>query len=386
MQNSEPVAKIRERFGAAQEDVLPSLIAAYREDPRSGVQALVRSAGKKFAALEKERERIRGTRAFEVEAAGDYLTTGFLCGIDEAGRGPLAGPVAAGAVILPKDSDILYIGDSKQLSPKAREALYDRITKEAVSWAVGLVSPARIDEINILQATYEAMRKAVRSLDPTPEVLIVDAVRIPDLPVPQVPVIKGDAKCYSVGAASILAKVTRDRIMEQLDEEYPEYGFAGNKGYGSADHIAALKKYGPCPVHRRSFIGHFVDPESPLHAAKSNHRAVGTKKEEAAADYLRGQGLTILEHSFRALHGEIDLIAMDGAGTLIFCEVKYRSTDGYGYAAEAVTASKQKAITGAALSYLKLHGYGEDTAVRFDVIAMDDLSVQWIRNAFPARR
>ena len=229
--------------------------------------------------LELEKERIRGMREFENglvrealgrgqfnESAGpeqgseDGTGAGLLLigGIDEAGRGPLAGPVAAGAVILPADHDILYLNDSKKLSEKKRDMLFDQIKEEAVAWAVGLVEPARIDEINILQATYEAMRLAIRQLKVQPSVLINDAVTIPNVEIPQIPVVKGDAKCISIAAASILAKVTRDRIMEEMDGLYPEYGFAKHKGYGTKEHMDAIRTHGPCPIHRRSFITRIV--------------------------------------------------------------------------------------------------------------------------------
>ena len=208
--------------------------------------------------LEQELERIHSMRDFERDLARDSDRKLLLCGIDEAGRGPLAGPVAAGAVILPADHDFLYLNDSKKVTPKRRDALYDEIRKEAVSWSVILVDPARIDEINILQATYEAMREAVASLAVRPQLLLNDAVTIPGTDLPQIPVIKGDAKCLSIAAASILAKVTRDRYMIEMDEKYPGYGFASHKGYGTREHIEAIRKLGPCPIHRRSFIGHFV--------------------------------------------------------------------------------------------------------------------------------
>ena len=181
-----------------------------------------------------------------------------MCGIDEVGRGPLAGPVVACAVILPKDCQILYLNDSKKLTAKKREELYEVIMKEAVSVGLGMASPARIDEINILQATYEAMREAVGKLSVTPQILLNDAVTIPEVIIPQVPIIKGDAKSVSIAAASIVAKVTRDKMMEEYDKIMPQYGFASNKGYGAAVHIEALKIYGPSPIHRKSFIGHFV--------------------------------------------------------------------------------------------------------------------------------
>ena len=189
----------------------------------------------------------------------EYRPCGVICGIDVAGRGPLAGPVVAAAVCLPENCELLYVNDSKKLSEKKREELFDQIREKAVSYGIGIVGPDVIDEINILQADYEAMRIAVSQLKPQPEVLLNDAVRIPGLSMKQVPIIRGDAKSLSIAAASILATVTRDRMMAEYDKIYPEYGFAGNKGYGSASHIEALKTYGPCPIHRRSFIGHFVE-------------------------------------------------------------------------------------------------------------------------------
>lgn len=220
--------------------------------------------------LEMERERIRGMRSFENELVREMLESRpdradavsmenvLIAGIDEAGRGPLAGPVAAGTVILPRDHDILYLNDSKKLSAKKRDILFDQIKEEAVAWSVGLAEPERIDEINILQATYEAMRLAIEGLKVCPGVLVNDAVTIPGTPIMQIPVIKGDAKCISIAAASILAKVTRDRIMEEMDALYPEYGFAGHKGYGTKAHIEAIREHGPCPIHRRSFITRIV--------------------------------------------------------------------------------------------------------------------------------
>ena len=220
---------------------------------KSEEKAMLR-AQKAEEKLRIERERIESIKVYERE----YEHLGFVCGIDEVGRGPLAGPVVAGAVILPKDCDILYINDSKKLTEKKREELYDIIADKAVAWAVGYASCERIDEINILQATYEAMRQAISNLKQKPDILLNDAVTIPDVDIKQVPIIKGDAKSISIGAASIMAKVTRDRLMVKYDEVFPGYGFASNKGYGSAAHIEAIKKLGPCPIHRRSFIGNFI--------------------------------------------------------------------------------------------------------------------------------
>lgn len=183
-----------------------------------------------------------------------------LCGIDEAGRGPLAGPVCAAACILPRDLEIPGLNDSKQLSAKKREALYAEITERALAWAVCMVDEKRIDEINILQATFEAMRGALGSLSVRPDFCLVDGNRDPKLGIPTQTVVKGDARCATVAAASILAKVSRDRLMTVLDAVYPEYGFAIHKGYGTKAHYAALDRYGLCPIHRRSFLKRYVQP------------------------------------------------------------------------------------------------------------------------------
>lgn len=206
--------------------------------------------------LEQELMRLEQMEQYEKE----YERSGIVCGIDEAGRGPLAGPVVAGAVILPEGCRILYLNDSKKLSEKRREELFSEIKEKAVSWAIGVVSPEEIDEINILKATYKAMRQAFEKLSPVPQVLLNDAVTIPGLSpaLVQVPIIKGDAKSVSIAAASILAKVTRDHMMAEYDKLYPEYGFAKHKGYGTAAHIATVREHGPCPIHRRSFITRFV--------------------------------------------------------------------------------------------------------------------------------
>lgn len=246
----EKIGEIKERFSTGNVTELSELVSLYEGDERSGVQAAVAAARKRIAAYEKEVLRIEGMKRYEKEY-GEYS---YICGIDEVGRGPLAGPVVAGAVILPKDCSLLYLNDSKKLSEKKREELYAKIMEAAVAVGVGYNTPARIDEINILQATYEAMREAVSHLSVKPDLLLNDAVTIPKIDIEQVPIIKGDAKSISIAAASIVAKVTRDRLMVKYDEIYPEYGFASNKGYGSSTHIDAIKKYGPTPIHRKSFI------------------------------------------------------------------------------------------------------------------------------------
>lgn len=200
--------------------------------------------------LEKELARLSAMEEYERK----YGDCQLICGVDEAGRGPLAGPVAAGAVILPKDCRILYLNDSKKLSEKRREELFLEIQEKAVAFCVGIVGPERIDEINILQATYEAMRQAIEGLAVKPDLLLNDAVTIPGVDIFQVPIIKGDAKSVSIAAASILAKVTRDHMMMEYDCLFPQYGFGKHKGYGTAAHVAAIKEFGPCPIHRRSFL------------------------------------------------------------------------------------------------------------------------------------
>lgn len=234
-------------------DKLEDYLKAFEEDVRPGAKKLVCKYRGAMEKLEAERKRIFRMKEYERRYA-DYE---YIAGIDEVGRGPLAGPVVTCAVILPKDCDILYINDSKQLSEKKREELYEQITAQAISYGIGVASPARIDEINILQANYEAMREAIGKLTVIPDILLNDAVTIPEVRIPQVPIVKGDTKSISIAAASILAKVSRNRMMVEYDKEYPGYGFAGNKGYGSEEHIKALKELGPSPIHRRSFLHNF---------------------------------------------------------------------------------------------------------------------------------
>ena len=246
----ETMKDIKAQFASAKEGEYNALFQHYENDERSGVQKLIQQYRKKLQALENERARTEIMKEYEHK----YEHLGYLCGIDEVGRGPLAGPVVACAVILPKDCDILWLNDSKKLTAKKREELYDVILEGAVAVGIGMASPERIDEINILQATYEAMRQAVSKLSVQPQLLLNDAVTIPGIQIPQVPIIKGDAKSVSIAAASIVAKVTRDRQMIELDRLHPEYGFAKHKGYGTPQHIEALRKYGPLPEHRRTFL------------------------------------------------------------------------------------------------------------------------------------
>lgn len=207
----------------------------------------------------KEKERERLTKLKEIEK--DLYQKGFekICGIDEAGRGPLAGPVVVAGVIMPQNSMIEGVNDSKKVSEKKREKLYDLILEEAISYSVAVIGQDIIDEINILNATKQGVTKVVEELEVKPDLIVVDALtHINTKGIPYESIIKGDAKCYNIAAASIIAKVTRDRIMRQWDEVFPQYGFAQHKGYGTAKHIEAIKEYGICSIHRKSFTKNFV--------------------------------------------------------------------------------------------------------------------------------
>ena len=252
--SAEKIGDIKEQLKSITDSQLTQFIEAYGSDERGGVIKLVDSAKKRLDKYEKELIRTDGLKKYERE----YASYAHICGIDEVGRGPLAGPVVACAVILPKDCDILYLNDSKQLTPKKREALYDEIMAKAVAVGVGMANEKVIDEINVLNADYEAMKQAISKLQVKPQLLLNDAVNIPGVDIEQVGIIKGDTLSASIAAASIIAKVTRDRLMVEYDSLYPGYGFAKNMGYGTAEHIDALKKIGPCAIHRRTFIKNFV--------------------------------------------------------------------------------------------------------------------------------
>ena len=251
------ISEIKAELENADKDTRESLLELCKKDTRKGVLKLVEKYEKQKAAMAEELERLKKMHEFEDK----YSEYEDIAGIDEAGRGPLAGPVVAASVILPKDCEILYLNDSKQLSAKRRDELFDEIKQKAIAYGIGIVSQGRIDDINILQATYEAMREAIGRMSEkqNPDLLLVDAVHIPDVDIKQVGIVKGDAKSVSIAAASILAKVTRDRFMVEMDKLYPEYGFASHKGYGSKFHIEAIKKYGASPIHRQTFIKNFVD-------------------------------------------------------------------------------------------------------------------------------
>ena len=253
--SAEKIGDIKEQLKSITDSQLTQFIEAYGSDERGGVIKLVDSAKKRLDKYEKELIRTDGLKKYERE----YASYAHICGIDEVGRGPLAGPVVACAVILPKDCDILYINDSKKLSAAKREALYDKIMEKAVAVGVGLVGPQRIDEINILQATFLAMERAMQKLSPQPELALIDGNRTKDFGLPVRTIVKGDSLSASIAAASILAKVTRDRLMEEYDAQYPQYGFAVHKGYGTKRHYEALREFGPSPIHRKTFLKKFYE-------------------------------------------------------------------------------------------------------------------------------
>ena len=248
------IGEIKSEIQAAEPGEYAALFEKYKEDTRSGVRKLLEQLHKKEEAYQKELLRTEKMKEFERK----YEDLGYVCGIDEVGRGPFAGPVVAAAVILPKDCDILYLNDSKKLSEKKRELLYDEIYEKAVAIGIGMSSEEVIDEINILQATYKAMQQAISKLSVKPDLLLNDAVTIPEVDIEQVPIIKGDAKSASIAAASIVAKVTRDRMMKEYDIIYPGYDFAKNKGYGTKAHIEGIKKQGICDIHRRTFVKKYI--------------------------------------------------------------------------------------------------------------------------------
>ncbi len=248
------IAEITQELELAKSEEIADILVKYQADERGSIQKILEKYRKRLEKLELEHQRLEKMKEYERK----YAEYDFICGIDEVGRGPLAGPVIACAVILPKDCDILYLNDSKQVSEKKREQLYEEIMQKAIAVGIGSSSHETIDQINILQATYEAMRKAIHKLDVQPQILLNDAVTIPGISYLQVPIIHGDASSVSIAAASIVAKVERDRLMVKYDSLFPGYGFVSNKGYGSAEHIKALKEHGPSPIHRATFIKNFI--------------------------------------------------------------------------------------------------------------------------------
>lgn len=289
------------------------------------------------------------------------MYTSLLCGVDEAGRGPLAGDVYAAAVILPQQYDLEGLNDSKKLTPKKRDQLFDAIRRQAVSWSIAKATVEEIEELNILQAAMLAMRRAVAGLSVTPELVLVDGNRDPELGLPTRLLVSGDATSASIAAASILAKVARDRSMEELAKEYPQYAFEKHKGYGTALHYAMLDRYGECPAHRHSFLKKYYQAKEHPELMK---KPLGAQGEDFAADWLVRQGCTLLARQYRTQRGEVDLIVQQGE-LLCFVEVKTRSRRREEPARAAVGKAKQKKIVLAALDFLAQRE--QQSPVRFDV-------------------
>lgn len=254
----ESIKSIKDRFSNLEFDKIPNAIDMYRDDSRTGVRKLIEQYQKKYNWYKSEIHRIADISKYENIQYSNGKS--YIAGVDEVGRGPLAGPVMAAAVILPKNCSILYIDDSKKLSPSKREMLSDIIHRDAISVSIGSVNVETIDKINILQSTYMAMQIALKNLSTLPDIILVDALNIPKVEIQQLSIIGGDAKSISIAAASIVAKVERDKIMDEYHKLYPEYGFNRNKGYGTKEHIEAIKKYGICPIHRITFLKNLLNP------------------------------------------------------------------------------------------------------------------------------
>ena len=402
-----------------------SLLHALETDPRAGVQNLAHRARKYQKKQEQERARLERMLVLE----NNLRARGFahIAGVDEAGRGPLAGPVVAAAVILPSNAFIPGLNDSKMLSEKHREALFAEIQKNALSFSVAQASPDEIDHLNIRNATHLAMRRALETLSIQPDRVLIDGNAVPESPFVEQSIVGGDQKSLSIAAASVLAKVTRDKMMVAFDLEFPEYGFARHKGYGSADHLLALKTHGPCLIHRKTFGGVLADessedfkifaegiqtaqspgqleaigqsiasmksalPKTELDRLRQLYQKrrfvleqAGPKGERIAADHLGKNGYSLLEIRFRAAGGEIDIIASKN-GVLAFVEVKTASTPHFGSPETWVTLQKQKQIIQVAKAYLQKHPH-PDTILRFDVIAIQNqegqAQINHIENAF----
>ena len=295
----------------------------------------------------------------------------LIAGVDEVGRGPLAGPVIAAAVILDPDADVQcydQLRDSKALSPAQRERLAPLISEAALGVGIGAAGPEEIDALGIVPATRAAMARAVASLSVQPGHLLIDAVPLPEAGIPFRALIKGDARCRSIAAASIVAKVARDRLMLQEDVSHPGYGFANHKGYATPEHLECLARLGPCPIHRRSFDPVRTMTQPDAGPRSSMRRSRGRAAEESAARYLEAHGYQVLERNFSCRWGEIDIVARQGE-TIAFVEVKARRNDRLGSALEAVTPLKQHRLILTAQEYLQRHGV-QETPWRIDVIAV----------------
>ncbi len=366
------ISDIKSLLSDANFEQYPNMLNELAEDERAGVQKIVLQYSAKYQKHLLELKRIENLKRIEETLYEEGYR--FIAGTDEVGRGPLCGPVVSAAVIMPRESSIAYINDSKQVSEKKREELYERIMSEAISVGIGIVEHDVIDEINILNATKLSMRKALDDLSIKPDLLLLDALRI-DADIQQRSYIKGDATVYTIAAASIIAKVTRDRMMIQYHELYPQYRFDSNKGYGSAEHIEAIRTHGACPIHRRSFITNHL---------QNNTKKTGDRFEDIACRYLQQKGYVLVQRRYRRAGGEIDIICRDGED-YVFCEVKARSSRNYGAPEEFVDAAKQQKLIQTAQNYMAEKAIFK--VGRFDVIAIDiaddnNHQIKHIINAF----
>jgi ribonuclease HII len=407
-----------------------TLMALLEQDRRTGVRQLAVQLSRRLQRQQAEEARQQRLLELERRLWGRGLER--VAGVDEVGRGCLAGPVVAAAVILPQDIDLPGLDDSKKLKAARREVLHDEIVARALAVGVGLVEAAEIDRINILQASLKAMRLALADLAIEPQQVLVDGNHCPASPYAEMPVVDGDARSLSIAAASVVAKVRRDRMMCAYDAEYPQYGFAAHKGYGSAEHVQALTAHGPCPLHRRSFgpvaelgpgysedfrifkeglasshtavelerMGHFIKEGSAAlnaeeltalrrmyKARQRQFQAIGTRGEALAAEFLEGKGYKIIARGYRGAGGEIDLIAqLDGK--LAFVEVKSSQTEDWGHPEARVNAKKRGHLIRAARHYVERHPQ-EKVEYRFDVVAITftaEPEITHIENAFQAER
>lgn len=289
----------------------------------------------------------------------------YIAGVDEAGRGPLAGPVCAAAVILPKGLIIEGINDSKKLTERQREKLFDTITEKAVAYCVAWGSVEEIESLNILQATMLTMQRAIEGLSVQPDFVLVDGNRRPETPLPCIAIVKGDAHSQSIAAASILAKVSRDRLMTELAQQYPVYEFDKHKGYGTQLHCEKILAYGPCPIHRASFLTKLLHPEQATQKKRSRTRVVGDRGEDEALQYLLQQGYELVERNYACSYGEVDMIVRD-AEYLVFVEVKSRSWDALDRPSAAVDQRKRRKLLQTADHYINEHGL--DRIQRMDIV------------------
>ncbi len=287
----------------------------------------------------------------KLEYENHYYAQGCenICGVDEAGRGPLAGPVYAAAVILPKGMVIEGVDDSKKLSEKKREMLFDIIKEKAVAYNIAWASVEEIESMNILKAAMLAMKRAVEGLPVKADFALIDGNRRPDLDIPCVEIVKGDEKSESIAAASILAKVSRDRLMNEYAKKYPQYGFERNKGYPSEFHSDMVRQYGPCEIHRPSFLKNILHPE--LKKPRTKAQRLGAKGEAAALELLAKKGYELVEKNYRAGHGEIDLI-MQKDDMIVFVEVKARDSSAITRPSDSVTLRKRKKLIETAEAYM----------------------------------